>query len=366
MERLEAHADEAAVADEVDVVAEFLDGEADRGDGEAVADELFFESDGLSHGGAEVLAEFVGPDLGVLINEVLEELAEEFDVVRLVAERVADHLADAGEFVLAVEGEDHAEEAVELGAFHALAEEEHVFRERGLVGGIGEIGVAAEGAAVGDDEIGFFLDGGDVLEHGLALVRVDAERADHVNERIGVDVFLLGVAAEGELELRRGDGLADDMEDVVADDAFGGGEVADAHLDDPAVHIGDGAGGVAPVLAILLHLDVLGLPVVGFHLFVDVVGPSVFQGEDVEKHGLAAIDDAFGGVGSLGLVAVEDEGAVSECDGGGGHGGWVFGFFWRDPGSGERGFMGLAAALPAQAGARITSRGPRVKQKNMM
>ena len=54
-----------------------------------------------------------------------------------------------------------------------------------------------------------------------------------------MDVFLVGVAAEHQLELGGGDHLADDVEDVVADDAFGGGEVADAHLDDPALDVGD-------------------------------------------------------------------------------------------------------------------------------
>ena len=88
-------------------------------------------------------AEFFCPDVRVLIDEIHEEVAEDLDVVRLVAEGVAEHLADAGEFVLAVEGEDHAEEAVELGAFHDLAEHEDVFRERLLVLRNGEVDVAA-------------------------------------------------------------------------------------------------------------------------------------------------------------------------------------------------------------------------------
>ena len=81
------------------------------------------------HGGAEVLAEVLGPDVRVFLDEVHEQVAEDFDVVRFVAQGVAEHLADAGEFVLAVEAEDHAEEAVELGAFHALAEDEDVLGE---------------------------------------------------------------------------------------------------------------------------------------------------------------------------------------------------------------------------------------------
>ena len=137
-----------------------------------------------------------------------------------------------------------------------------------------------------------------------------------------MDVFLVGVAAEHELELGGGDDLADDVQDVVADDAFGGGEVADAHLDDPALDVGDLIG--APLLDVLLHRDVLGLPVVGLHRLVEVVGPLVFQREDVEEHGFLAVDHALAGVGEFGFFAVEDEGFVSEGDGGGGGRWW-----WR-------------------------------------
>jgi hypothetical protein len=48
----------------------------------------------------------------------------------LVAQRVAEHLPDARELVLPVEREHHAEEAVELGALHALAEDEDVLRQQ--------------------------------------------------------------------------------------------------------------------------------------------------------------------------------------------------------------------------------------------
>ena len=124
----------------------------------------------------------------------------------------------------------------------------------------------------------------------------------------------MGVAAKNELELGGGDKLADDVEDVVTDDAFGGGEVADAHLDDPALDVGDVA--ALPLLDVGLHLDVLGLPVVVLHRLVEVVGPLVFEGQDVEEHGVAAIDDGFGGDGGFGFVLVENEGAFSDFIGG--------------------------------------------------
>ena len=239
-----------------------------------------------------------GAEPAVLLDEVHEEIPEDLDVVRFVAEGVAEHLADAGEFVLAVERQDHAEQAVELGALHALAEDEDVLREEPLVGGVLEVEVAAERVGGLVDEGVLLLDRLDVLEHRLALVRVDAEGGNHVEERVGVDVLLVGVAAEDELELGGGDELADDVLDVVADDAFGGGEVADAHADDPALEIGNGLR-VAPLLDVLAHRDVLRLPMVRLHRLVEIVGPLELQGEDVEVGNLATVDDALRGEGGL-------------------------------------------------------------------
>ena len=318
VERGEAAGGEAAVGDEVDVGFEIGGVEAEAGDWEAIADEGFFEADALGHGVAEILAEVLGPDVGVFIDEIHEEIAEDLDVVGLVAEGVAEHLADAGEFVLAVEGEDHAEEAVELSAFHDLAEHKDVLGERLLVGGDGEVDVAAEGLAVGYDEVIFRGDGRDILEHGLAFVRVDAEGGDHVDEAVCVDVFLVGMAAENELQLGCSDDLANDMEDVVTDDALGGGEVADAHFDNPALHIGYFVG--APLLDVFLHRDVLRFPMIILHRLVEVIGPGVFERQDIEEHRVLAVYDFFRVVSEFGLGFIEDEGSGSEGDGSGGHG----------------------------------------------
>ena len=105
------------------------------------------------------------------------------------------------------------------------------------------------------------------------------------------------------------------MEDIVTDDAFGGGEVADAHLNDPTLDVGDVT--ALPLLDVGLHLDVLGLPVVVLHCLVEVVGPLILEGENVEEHGVAAIDDGLGVDGGLRLFLVEDEGAFSDFVGGG-------------------------------------------------
>jgi hypothetical protein len=58
---------------------------------------------------------------------------------------------------------------------------------------------------------------------------------------------------------------------------------------------------------------------VRLHFFVEIVGPGVFQGQDVEKHRWAAVDDAFRRECGFRLVAIQYELAVSESDGGRGH-----------------------------------------------
>ena len=137
-----------------------------------------------------------------------------------------------------------------------------------------------------------------------------------------MDVFLMRVTAKHQLELRRGDHFANDMQDVVADNAFGSGEITNAHFDDPAFDIADLVG--APLFDILLHGHILRLPVVVLHGFVEIVRPLVFERQNVEEHRVATIDHALGGNGLFGLFAIEVKGAVSKGDGGsdgvGGHG----------------------------------------------
>ena len=94
--------------------------------------------------------------------------------------------------------------------------------------------------------------------------------------------------------------------DVVADDPLGGREVADAHPDDPAVDLRQRRV-AAPLLDVRCHRDVLGLPVVGLHRPVQLVRPAVPQRQQVERHRLAAADDALGRERGLRLGLVEDE-----------------------------------------------------------
>ena len=120
-------------------------------------------------------------------------------MVRLVPQGVTKHLADARKLVLPVERQNHAEQAVKLRAFHALAKHEDIAGQQLLVGHHGQIQVPAQIARDAGDELVLAHDRRHVLEHRLALVGIDPQGGDHVEERIRVDVLLMGVAAQHQL-----------------------------------------------------------------------------------------------------------------------------------------------------------------------
>ena len=125
----------------------------------------------------------------------------------------------------------------------------------------------------------------------------------------------MGVTAKDELELGGGHEFTDDVDDIISHDAFSGGEVADTHLDDPALGIGDLI--TLPLLNVGLHLDVLWLPVIRLHRLVEIVSPLILERENVEEHGLAAIDDFLRVESGLGFFLIEDKRAVSQGNCGG-------------------------------------------------
>ena len=96
-------------------------------------------------------------------------------MVGLVAQCVAEHLSDTWEFILASEGKHHAEESVELSAFHTLTEEEHIMGEGLLVFEFGKVELPAESAGIVDDEGSLLGDGWNIFEHRFTLVRINSE-----------------------------------------------------------------------------------------------------------------------------------------------------------------------------------------------
>lgn len=107
-----------------------------------------------------------------------------------------------------------------------------------------------------------------------------------------MDVLFVTMAAEDELELRSGHVFADNVYNVIPYNAFGSGKVAHAHHNDPALDIGNDEV-VLPLLDVAVHDDVLRLPVVRLHRFVQVVSPVVLKREEIKTHRLAAIDDTL-------------------------------------------------------------------------
>src|SRR5690606_31288620 len=155
------------------------------------------------------------------------------------AQRIAEHLPNARELVLAIETENHAEEPVELRALHALAEQEHVLRKFLLLTSIGKIHVATQTATVVHQEVVLGLDRANVVKHRLGLVGVDPKAGDHVNQTVGVDILFVGVATENKFEFRRGHEFANNVNDIVTHNSLCGAKVANSHLDDPAVDVSD-------------------------------------------------------------------------------------------------------------------------------
>ena len=126
-----------------------------------------------------------------------------------------------------------------------------------------------------------------------------------------MNILFVGVTAKDQLQLRGGHEFADDVLDVVTDNTLGGGEIANAHADDPAFDVADGFL-IAPLLDVLAHWHILGLPVVGLHRLVEIVGPLVFERENVEIRYLAAVDDFLCGERGLGLVLIEHERLIAD------------------------------------------------------
>ena len=84
-ERFEVAIDETAIRDVVDILIELIDGKTNRTDWEAVLDKVFLKADALGHGLAKLLFELGSPNVRVLSDERIEKIAEDFDVIGLVA-----------------------------------------------------------------------------------------------------------------------------------------------------------------------------------------------------------------------------------------------------------------------------------------
>ena len=212
-------------------------------------------------------------------------------MIALVAQRVLEHLADAGHLVLPVQREDHREERVELRAFHHLRDAEDRLRKLLLVRRDREIDPHFQLRHLPRDVGVLFLHTRDVAELRRHLVEIDIERADDVQQRIHVDGLLRDVPQRRVLQLGRREIILDDVQHRVAHDALRRGKIAHAHLDDPPLLRRKRAR--IPLLRIARHVDHVRLPVVRLHLLIDAVGLVVFQRQDVQLRAAHAIDHAL-------------------------------------------------------------------------
>ncbi len=312
MQGVESDTFEPTISDEVDVLAEIGRVEPNGADGEAVIDELLLQRDSLLHCVDEILFEIRGPDLHVFTDEIHEEVAEHLDVIGFVTQGILEHLANAGELVLSLEAEDHSEESVELRPFHTLTENKNVPGELFLVLRIRQIDVTPELVGGACHKFILAFDRGDLFKHRFALVRVDAEAANHIKEAVSMNVFLVSMATEDKLKLGSGHEFTYDVKDVVADNAFSGGKITDPHADDPALGIAQLTS--LPLFDVLLHLDIFRLPVICLHRAIKLVGPLILQWQEIEGFSLSTVDDALRRIGLLRLVLIKNKGAVSDSE----------------------------------------------------
>ena len=72
---------------------------------------------------------FGGPKIGIFFFNSIDEVDAEIEVDGFIAEDILELLANAGHFVLSVEGQDHHKAAIEEDSFHDDVVADEVFEE---------------------------------------------------------------------------------------------------------------------------------------------------------------------------------------------------------------------------------------------
>ena len=119
--------------------------------------------------------------------------------------------------------------------------------------------------------------------------------------------------AQNQLEFGRSHQFAYHVQDVVPHDPLCRRKVADPHLDDPPLHVRDLLH-PTPLFHVLLHWDILRLPMIVLHRLVEIIGPLVLQRQNVEEHGLPAVNDLLGCKTLFRFLPVENEGPVPDLN----------------------------------------------------
>ena len=297
----------AAVGDVLDVLAEESGIEAEDAAGHAVLGVGNLELDSLEDHGADLGLELLGPDTGVLGAYTIDEVDAEVQVDRLVAHDVLELLADADHLVLALEGEEHHEAAVEEDALHDDVETDEVL-EKGSqpLGGVGLESIVHEGGGEGHLEGVLVVDRVHLMVHVEDLALVEREALHDVLEGVGVDRLLECLTQHVLAGFGVGDVLEDREHDIVAHETLGGAEETEVAHDDLTLLCRELVG--FPELDVALHGDLIRHPVVGATLVVVIPGPRVLEGHELIDINLVAVDETL-------LVGINPLGQVVECGG---------------------------------------------------
>ena len=296
-----------AIGDVLDILAEETGIESKNTAGHAILSIGDLEFDGLEDHGANLRLEFRGPGLRILLADAVDEVDAEVQMDRLIAHDVLELLADADHLVLALEGEEHDETAVEEDPLHDDVEADEILDELlKTLGGVGGEALLHDRGGEGHLEGILIVDGVHLVIHVEDLTLIKGETLDDVLEGVGMDRLLEGLAEHVLTGLGIGDMLEDRKHDVVPDKALSGAEEAEIPHDDLALVCRELIG--LPELDIALHRDLVRHPVVGATLGVVIPSPGVLQGHELVDINLFAVDQAF-------LIGIDPLGEVVECGG---------------------------------------------------
>ena len=163
-----------------------------------------------------------------------------------------------------------------MSTFHTLPEHKNILGEFLLIFCGGKVEVTAHVFRDAGNEFVLLTNGFNLFKHRLTLMRIDAQRTNHVKQAVSMDIFFLSMATQNEFKLGCSNQFANDMLDIVTHNAFSCGEVPNAHHDNPSLAIRQFSR-VFPLFKVFLHWNIFRLPMIGLHFAIEIVSPLVFE-----------------------------------------------------------------------------------------
>jgi len=229
------------------------------------------------------------PQVRVFDLDLVDHVDAEVQVHGLVTQDVLELLGGAGHLVAATHGEDLGEAAVEEDAFQYAVVGDQVAQELavGFRGAGFELGIG-DRAGVLQAPGGLLRDARDLVVHVEDLAFIHAQRFDAVLVGVGVDRFLEGLAQDVLAALGVGDQAVHGQDQVVGNQAVGGGEEAEVAHDDAALVFAETVCGF-PQRDVGVHVHFLRHPMVGATIQILLPGPVVLEGYELVEVG-AGVD----------------------------------------------------------------------------